>query len=96
VAKIDTRESTNRMPSRFHSGQFYRSLAFDTVIRLAKCTRGSFGSSLGCGTRMIGMGPLLSHLRPTASSEAIWGRSRSSKYRVVPYNQISEEFKDCD
>jgi hypothetical protein len=47
-------------------------------------TRGSFGSSLGCGTRMMGTRPLLSHLRPRVSSPATWGLSGSSKYRLVP------------
>jgi len=47
-------------------------------------TRGSFGSSLGCGTRMIGTGPEVSHFKPAESDVAAWGRSGSSKYRVVP------------
>jgi hypothetical protein len=47
-------------------------------------TRGSFGSSLGCGTRMIGIGPEVSHFKPVNSEVAAWGLSGSSKYRVVP------------
>lgn len=47
-------------------------------------TRGSLGSSLGCGTRMMGTGPDVSHFKPADSAVAAWGLSGSSKYRVVP------------
>jgi hypothetical protein len=58
-------------------------------------TRGSLGSSLGCGTRMIGTGPVLSHFNPTVFSPAICGLSRSSKYLVVPDKSRSSVELDC-
>ena len=68
VAKMAVRDRTKVIRSRFHSGQL----------------SGSFGSSDGCGTRMMGIGPLVSHLRPRVPSAAICGLSGSSKYLVVP------------
>ena len=54
VAKMAVRDRMNVIRSLFQRGQF----------------RGSFGSSDGCGTRMIGTGPLVSHLRPSVVPEA--------------------------
>ena len=69
VAKMDVMERTKVMRSRRQSGQF----------------RGSFGSSVGWGTRTMGRGPLRSHLRCSCvPSVAYCGRSGSSKYCVVP------------
>ena len=68
VAKMAVRDRTKVMRSRFHSGQL----------------SGSLGSSDGCGTRMMGIGPLVSHLRPWVPSAAYCGLSGSSKYLVVP------------
>lgn len=70
VAKMADRERVRVMRSRLHKGQL----------------RGSLGSSEGCGTRMIGTGPVLSVLRPRVPSSwmAYCGRAGSSKYLVVP------------
>lgn len=74
VAKMAIMERMKVMRSRFHSGQL----------------SGSFGSSDGCGTRMMGTGPLVSHLRPSTPFSAYCGRSGSSKYRVVPAMQCCQ------
>jgi hypothetical protein len=74
VAKTEVNDRMTRMTSRFHKGQFY-----EITIRLQKHmiqeerqrhTRGSFGSSLGCGTRMMGTGPDVSHFSPADSEVA--------------------------
>ena len=54
VAKMAVEDRINVIKSLFQSGQF----------------NGSFGSSDGCGTRMMGTGPLVSHLRPWTPSAA--------------------------
>ena len=86
VAKIETTERMRRITSRFHRGQFYRYHVSRRIrLQMESLTRGSFGSSLGCGTRMIGTGPEVSHFKPVDPGVAAWGLSGSSKYRVVPY-----------
>jgi hypothetical protein len=83
--------------SRFHNGQFYSVSAEHRIDqRKSKHTRGSLGSSLGCGTRMIGTGPLVSHFRPVVPSVAICGLSGSSKYRVVPLVNVKNNLKKTD
>ena len=87
VAKTDVTESTIMMTSRFHSGQFCDVIVSTVAPRSREGpTRGSFGSLLGCGTRIIGTGPEVLHLRLLAElAVATCGRSRSSKYLDVPF-----------
>ena len=72
AAMTDTRERMAKMRSRRHNGQFYGVWsAFwkwemgGKWVHAQLHTKGSFGSSLGCGTRMIV--PVLSFFR--------WGSS---------------------
>lgn len=66
VAKMDTRQRAAIIQSRFHKDQFYQ-LSVALPGSFQERTRGSFGSSLGCGLRM--MSP--SHLRPAVVSVAL-------------------------
>jgi hypothetical protein len=65
----------NKIRSRLHSGQFYThtvsSCAFALPCTRSKRTSGSLGSSDGCGTKIIGTGPLWSYLRFGSSTKSL-------------------------
>lgn len=90
-AMTETVERMTKMTSLFHNGQFCHSSAPAYGSRGPWAhTRGSFGSSVGCGTSMIGMAPVLSYFRLALASWLQVGRLASSSTKDVPvHNQLN-------
>jgi hypothetical protein len=84
AAITETRDRIPSIISRFHNGQFWiHSVMWPpTDQQLYLLTKGSFGSSLGCGTRMIV--PVRSFFRCAPDSACSTRLLSSSKMYVVP------------
>ena len=84
-AMTDMADRITMIESRFHNGQFY-----EPLIRGSKNwakmgrTRGSFGSSVGCGTRISGIGPLSSYFNLPPTFCCVLARLSSSMTKDVP------------